>query len=287
MAVNYGAEVYTKAYVKGLIKNNGYISGVKVDFLDNSKELTAKIVIGADGIDSRVGRWAGIRTNVKMKDMESCFQYTVSNIDIDNERMIMYIGSNFAPGGYLWIFPKGDNLANIGIGISGKFSKEKSAKKYLDEFIAKKYPNVSILTRVCGGVPCASPIKDPVSNGLMLAGDAAHQINPMTGGGIISGMKAGMIAGQVAGEAIEKRDFSKKFLDLYSKKMFKDFGKNYERFYKIKEAVNQLKDSDLDNIAKSVLSVPLEKRKLSTVFKKAVFKKPSLIIDVIKVFSGL
>ena len=69
--------------------------------------------------------------------------------------------------------------------------------------------------------------------------------------------------------------------------MFKDFGKNYERFYKIKEAVNQLKDRDLDSIAESVLSVPLEKRTLSTVFKKAVFKKPSLIIDVIKVFSGL
>ena len=287
MAVDYGAEVYTKAYVKGLIKNNGYIKGVKVDFLDQSKELSAKIVIGADGIDSRVGRWAGIRTNVKMKDMESCIQYTVSNIDVDNEQMVMYVGSNFAPGGYLWIFPKGENLANIGVGISGKFSKKKSAKKYLDEFLEKNYPDVSILTTVCGGVPCASPMKDPVSDGLMLAGDAGRQINPMTGGGIISGMKAGMIAGQVAGEALKENDVSKSFLNIYTKRMFKDFGKNYERFYKIKEAVNQLKDSDLDNIAESVLSVPLEKRTLSTVFKKAVFKKPSLIIDVIKIFSGL
>ena len=287
MAVYNGAEVYTKAYVKGLIKNNNYITGVKVDFLDQSKNISAKIVIGADGIDSRVARWAGIRSNVKMKDMESCIQYTVSNIDIDNEQMVMHVGSNFAPGGYLWIFPKGKNVANIGIGISGKFSKNKSAKKYLDEFLEKNYPNVSILTTVCGGVPCSSPMKNPVSNGVMLAGDAGRQINPMTGGGIISGMKAGMIAGQVAGEALQKNDFSQTFLNNYTKRMFKDFGKNYERFYKIKEAVNQLKDSDLDSIAKSVLSVPLEKRTLSTVFKKAVFKKPSLIIDVIKVFSGL
>ena len=287
MAVSHGAEVYTKAYVNGLIKNNGYITGVKVDFLDKTKELAAGIVIGADGIDSRVGRWAGIKTSVKMKDMESCVQYTVSNINIDEEQMVMYVGSNFAPGGYLWIFPKGKNLANIGIGISGKFSKSKSAKKYLDEFLEKNFPNVSILTTVCGGVPCASPLKNPVSNGVMLAGDAGRQINPMTGGGIIAGMKAGMIAGQVAGEAIQRNDFSKSFLDNYTKRMFKDFGKNYERFYKIKEAVNNLNDSDFDDIADSVLSVPLDKRTLSTVFKKAVYKKPSLIIDVLKVFSGL
>ena len=69
--------------------------------------------------------------------------------------------------------------------------------------------------------------------------------------------------------------------------MFKSFGKNYERFYKIKEAVHHLTDNDLNAIAESVNSVPLEKRSLSTVFKKAIFKNPSLLIDVLKVFSGL
>ena len=60
-----------------------------------------------------------------MKDMESCIQYSVSNLDINQEQMTMYIGSNYAPGGYLWFFPKGDCAANIGIGISGKYSKNK------------------------------------------------------------------------------------------------------------------------------------------------------------------
>ena len=57
-----------------------------------------------------------------MKDMESCFQYSVSNININQKQMVMYVGSKFAPGGYLWIFPKGNNYANNGIGISGNFS---------------------------------------------------------------------------------------------------------------------------------------------------------------------
>ena len=57
------------------------------------------------------------------KDMESCVQYSVANINTKMNRMIMYVGDQYAPGGYLWIFPKGDGFANIGIGISGKYSK--------------------------------------------------------------------------------------------------------------------------------------------------------------------
>ncbi len=40
----------------------------------------------------------------------------------------------------------------------------------------------------------------------MLVGDAGHQVNPTSGGGIISGMIGGMIAGQVAAEAMKAND---------------------------------------------------------------------------------
>ena len=286
MAVDAGAEIYTRAYVEGLIISDGFIKGVHFNFHGKKIKLLSNIVIGADGIDSRIGRWAGLKTFVKMRDMESCIQYYVENLDVDQEQMRMYVGSKFAPGGYLWIFPKGNKAANIGLGISGKYSKEKSAKRYLDDFINNNFPNALIVSSVCGGVPCPKPMSSPIENGLMLAGDAAHQINPMTGGGIISGMKAGMIAGGVASEAIKKKDFSKKFFEKYPRKMFKDFGRNYERFYKIKTAVNQLNDNDLNMIAESVITTPINKRSIGTVFKKAIFKKPSLLIDVIKLFSG-
>ena len=69
--------------------------------------------------------------------------------------------------------------------------------------------------------------------------------------------------------------------------MWKDFGKNYDRFYNIKEVVHNLSDKDLDSIADKVLSIPSDKRTLSSVFKVAVFKKPSLIIDVVRVFAGV
>lgn len=286
-AANAGAEVYTKAYVKNVLSNNGEVNGVVLDYLGEEKQIQAKIVIGADGLTSRVGRWAGLKTLVRMKDMESAVQYSVANVDIEPNKMIMYVGMNHAPGGYIWVFPKGKKFANIGIGISGKYSKHKSAQKYLDEFMEREYPDAAILTTMCGGVPCAKPMEKPVADGIMLVGDAAHQINPMTGGGIVAGMKGGWIAGQVAAEAIKKNDYSEDSLLEYPKRMRKDFGKNHERFYKIKEVTEKLTNEELDSIAEKVLSIPHNKRTLTSVFKAAVFKKPTLIIDVLKVFSGV
>ena len=286
-AANAGAEVYTKAYVKNVLSNNGQINGVVLDYLGEEKHIQAKIVIGADGLTSRVGRWAGLKTQVRMKDMESAVQYSVANVDVEPNKMIMYVGMNHAPGGYIWVFPKGNKFANIGIGISGKYSKHKSAQKYLDEFMEREYPDAAILTTMCGGVPCAKPMEKPIANGIMLVGDAAHQINPMTGGGIVAGMKGGWIAGQVAGEAIKNNDYSENGLIDYPKRMREDFGKNHERFYKIKEATEKLTNEELDSIAGKVLSIPHNKRTLTSVFKAAVFKKPTLIFDVLKVFAGV
>ncbi len=287
IAVENGADVFTKSYVTDLIISDDYVKGVIVNYMGNEINIKSKIVIGADGLESRVGRVAGIKTSVRMKDMESCLQYSVANIDVEQNKMIMFIGQKYAPGGYLWIFPKGNNCANIGIGISGKFSKHKSAKKYLDEFIERKFPGVSILTIVSGGVPCSKPIREPIANGIMLVGDAAHQINPMTGGGIASGMRGGQIAGETAVKSLEVNNFSKKYLSSYPKKMFKIFGRNHDRFYRIKETVNQLTDDDLNYIATQVSKIPENKRTITSIFKHAVYKKPSIIFDVLKVFAGI
>ena len=69
--------------------------------------------------------------------------------------------------------------------------------------------------------------------------------------------------------------------------MRKDFGNKHYRYYNIKETVQHLSDDNLDSIAKQVLTIPIGKRTLSSVFKAAVYKKPSLIVDVLKVFAGV
>ncbi len=284
MATMDGVDVRTKAYVYDVIKSNGAVEGVRVQHLGQNYEVRAKVVIGADGVESRVGRWAGLRTNIKLKDLESCIQMTLSNVKVDPNTIYFYFGREVAPGGYLWVFPKNDRVANVGLGISGEYARYKSAQKYLHEFIQRRFPEAAVLYTVVGGVPCAPTLKKIVADGLMLVGDAAHQVNPISGGGIVTAMIAGRLAGQVAAEAVQTDDVSEARLQAYADAWRKAEGKTHERFYKIKQAVYKLTDDDLNRTADTVLSLEPDKRTIVNIFKAALVRQPSLIFDVIRVF---
>ena len=289
MAAQEGAMVVTKAYVNGLIIDNDMVCGVKGNYLNTPFEIQAKFVIGADGVESRVGRWGGLQTQVKLKDMESGIQKTVSGIEVQSNKFEFYLSRKWAPGGYLWVFPKGNKSANIGLAISGYYAKEgKSAQKFLDEFLQWKYPECSVLTTVVGGIPVDKTLKCMVADGLMLVGDAAHTVNPMTGGGISSGMMSGMAAAETAIELLHnKKEPTRANLNSYEKKWTKLRGKKHEKYYRIKEAIFRFDDDDLNRIADGIADVKEEDRSLRKLFSIAVSKKPTLLIDVMRLFTGL
>jgi digeranylgeranylglycerophospholipid reductase len=285
MAAHEGAKVLTKAYVYDLLFSDGYVSGVKMKYLGKDYSIKAKLVIGADGVESRVGRWAGLKTRTGMRDMETCAQVTAANINIRQDVCHFYFSRQIAPGGYLWIFPKGDCVANIGLGISGEFSGAKPVIDLLHEFIDAHFPQAAILTTVVGGVPCSAELPRLVANGLLLVGDAAHQTVPLSGGGIVTGMIAAKIAGQIAAEAVADNDTSAKRLSAYEKRWNKAEGKKQKLFYKLKNFVYSLTDKDLDRIADLLDKVPAEKRTILNIFKTALINQPTLILDAIKVFT--
>jgi digeranylgeranylglycerophospholipid reductase len=109
-------------------------------FMGEMHDIKADIVIGADGVESKVGRWAGIDTSLKLSDIETCAQFLVTNFD-PGEYSEFYMGERFAPSGYVWIFPKGGYSANVGIGILG--SKSGSVRrshncKFVDTYIPQE-----------------------------------------------------------------------------------------------------------------------------------------------------
>jgi digeranylgeranylglycerophospholipid reductase len=284
MAAQQGVKVVTKAYVYGLLNENGLITGVKVLHLGTHYQINARIVIGADGVESRVGRWAGLKTNVRLKDIETCVQMTVSNIKLERGYCDFYFSNQLAPGGYLWIFPKNAHLANIGMGISGEYAEHKAPLFYLKEFINKKFPEAAILTTVAGGVPCAPFMERIVTNGLMLIGDAAHQANPLTGGGIVQCIIASEITGRVAASAIKENDTSEERLSEYAKDWDKVNGSSHRRAYRLKEAVYKLTDDDLNRTAATISKKIPEKQTIINIFKTALIQHPKLIPDIIKMF---
>lgn len=283
LAAKEGTEIIMKAYVYDLLKDDaGKAIGVKALIKDKEVEIRSTIIIGADGVESRVGKWGDIDTTCSIRDMESCAQMTVSGIELEQDCLEFYFGDAIAPGGYLWVFPKGEDTANVGIGISVEEAKKKSAIRYLQEFMEHKYPNAAVLTHIAGGVPCAVTCETLVKNNVMLVGDAAHQVNPVSGGGIISGMIGGMIAGEVATESLKRNDLS--YLTEYEKLWQKRLGWRHEVYYKIKEAISNFSDDTLNNIAESALKLPEEKQTLGGIFRAALWNQPSMLIEVAKVF---
>ncbi|NHZ84740.1 MAG: geranylgeranyl reductase family protein [Planctomycetia bacterium] len=288
MAAEHGVTVSSKAYVNGLLIENNKVIGVKG--LNNNKvfEIRSKLVIGADGVESRIGRMAGINTKLDLKDIGSGYQKTISGIKTDKDVCTFYMSNNLAPGGYLWIFPKGNDRANVGIGISGRSSiNGKSAKKRLNEFIDSKYPNHKVESISIGGIPLSKPIKQMVTDGVMLIGDAARTTDPLSGGGIILGMKSATKAANIAVKVL-KNGIEPSTMNLmdYQKQWRDSEGKQINRIYRIKKAINKLTDKDLNHIVNKVNKLPKDKHSISQIFRACVSLKPSLLIDVAKVFVG-
>ncbi len=281
-AADAGAQIVTRAYVNGLLFNNGKVSGVKFEQQGEQKEVTAKVVIAADGVESRVGRWAGLKTHIDFRDMESAVQITAANIPVDQHTLYFYFGKDVAPNGYFWIFPKGNNKANIGLGVSGIIGKKKSAQSFLEDFMNKHYPHAPILTTIAGGVPCSITLDKISAPGIMLVGDAARQVNPLSGGGIASGMIGGSIAGKIAAEAVINKNLD--HILTYDKAWGDRLGKRHETFNRIKEGIYNFSDDKFNSIAHSILKIPVEKRSLRKVFTTALINQPSLLIDIAKVF---
>jgi digeranylgeranylglycerophospholipid reductase len=235
-AARAGAQVRVKTAAVGLLHERNAVCGVVLQGASGRWEVKAGVVIAADGIESQIGSWAGLETALPLKDTMSCAQYLLVGIEVNPRRIEYYVGGGIAPGGYAWVFPKGDGLANVGLGVQADSAGE-PALNYLDRFVESQSHLApgSPVTLVAGGVPVAMPSPRLATDGLMLVGDAARQVDPLTGGGIINGMAAGRLAAEVAVRAIEEGDTSAEALSAYEAAWQAGLGRRMARNYRIKE----------------------------------------------------
>jgi digeranylgeranylglycerophospholipid reductase len=272
-----GAAVLVGAEATGMSRNGADRWHVRVKERGQEDVYRARVVIGADGVETMVGRWAGLDTRVPSRDMESCAQYVLQGIEFDPDAIYLQFGDTIAPGGYAWIFPKAVGVANVGLGLVALKSDGRNARQYLDAWIERRFPGSARTGYTVGGVIVHTTIKQTYAEGVLVAGDAAHMINPLSGGGINNAMKAGRLAGCTAAAAIRERDTSARRLSAYHRAWMDMLGDDHLKYYRIKQALEHMDDAFLNSLARTVNKIPLEKRSIGRIFAHALVRHPQLI----------
>ena len=246
-AARAGADMYLRTLYKGIKREDNHIL-VKARQFDTDITFKTKIVVAADGLMSKVAKDFGVDSVTALRHLESCCQYEMTGIELEN-CIELYFGNEIAPKGYAWVFPKAQDTANVGIGILPTMA-EHNAKYYLDKFV--KWSNLSgkIVEVNAGGVPVSGPLKETFGDNLLIAGDAAHMANPVTGGGIHTAMLSGKFAGDTAVRALESGDYTKKILKEYEKLWKAEFGRELDLSLKGRFILEEFTDEDFDATAR-------------------------------------
>jgi len=179
---------------------------------NKSEGVKAKVVVAADGFPSKVAKSAGILTQDYMtpNNVAINYEYLMTNLTVDQTVTEMYMGTELAPGGYGWIIPKGNDSANVGIGIRTPYSKKKDGTSYLKFFLddcplsrsklhdGKRGPIIADV------LPVDGPLRTTCAGQVIAVGDAAGMVMPTNGGGIATAMISGQIAGQISADHVQK-----------------------------------------------------------------------------------
>ena len=284
LAANAGAEVRCNCPATNVILENGQVSGVVVEFKNHREFIHARLVIAADGTESQVARWAGMKTVPPMADYFVGVEYhlQVKASEIYPTVCEYHLDHSLAPGGYLWVFPKSKDRVNVGLVVSGSEADKCILIENLSRFIQRRFSHRQILKTIAGGIPVTGALPTMVSDGLMLVGDAAHQADPMTAGGICLGMVGADMAMQVGIPAIWDGDVSKTRLAAYDRAWKRKFGKMHAALYQLRKILAGMEQNQMDGLVTNAARLPLGQMSLAKILLALLKDDPKLLFETRK-----
>ena len=285
-AARAGAQVLVKTRADGFSRNGHNTTRLKLVVQGDPCEVEAKVVIGADGTEAQSTRWAGLKSVPSLKNYYSAAQYLMTGIDVDPSICQYHVGWSIAPGGYAWVFPKGHQTANIGLVMIPEPGNPKTPIQYLNEFVQARFPGRSILAQVVGGIPITNVLSKMVADGYLAVGDAAHQSDPLTAGGITNGMHGGLFAAEVAIQAIKQNDTSARFLSQYERRWDAEFGKLYRRLFRIRQAIVKVPEERMSRMIAEASKLDTRNMNLRDLVGIVLKNQPQLLLEAIPYFLG-
>jgi digeranylgeranylglycerophospholipid reductase len=206
--------------------------------LSDGNTISGRVLIGADGVTSMVARETGLNRRWPSSSVTACrvCEVPASTNEIierytDDLKYHFFANLGGQPG-YSWIFPKQETI-NVGIGIVGTHVQGLPSK--FDAFVRflirqDLLPKSPDLRGVKGAlVPTGGPIKQTVVDRVILLGDSAGQVSPITGGGISYAMIAARYAAKVLAATLEEDKVDASTLNIYQRLWQKDFGDDFRK----------------------------------------------------------
>jgi len=207
-------------------------------------KFTARLLIGADGANSRVAKWLGLSDKVPRAIM---YAADVKLQPTSKDMIDVFLGNNVAPGWFGWIIPIDGNICRVGTGYA--FEHPGCSPKVLMENLVSLFPKyfsgMEVVRYTGGSVPLRAMGKIYASHA-MLVGDAGGQTKPISGGGIYLGLRGAQLCAQVAARALQINDLSDDFLAHYQLLWEKQYGEELFCDYSHRKNYMNFNDKDID-----------------------------------------
>ena len=238
IAVDAGAELFDKNVSFDFITKNQQKIGIKTRTPSGIKEYLGKIIIIADGMSSKLAIKSGLREKWKSTDLGIAKTAIMEGKSKLNKNLLYIYFRSYK--GYGWVFPIDDKRFSIGCGtflednlnynlnqIYNEFLNNPNIKKLLPGSNFKKIYEASYPLSAIGVLD-----KGLFGNNIMVIGDAAGFVAPISGEGIHSSVVSGKMAAETAINALESKEISREILKKYKlnkeiKSIIRDFKMKY------------------------------------------------------------
>jgi geranylgeranyl reductase family protein len=236
LAIDAGAELFLKHQVKDINLKNGMV------YLKNGKEdFSGRIIVGADGYNSVVAqKLSNNEHNHSLQAAQFMIEFDKNLFDLDYVHL--YADASISPG-FIWLIPLSSSEARVGLFGNSDYH---SLNRYLKDFLNNNpaFDNYSLIKKYQGRIPIYNPKKNIVKDSVILLGDAASQVKPTTGGGLIMGFKCAQIAANITTKALENDDNT--ILKQYQSQYRKNFKTELNTQLRVQKIFKSLTDEDLD-----------------------------------------
>ena len=245
-----GVDIFIKTSINGVIKNdNGDIIGVHGIGPNGEITFHSKIIIDASGFSSTICKAMGFATQWERFGAGAEWEVKVENVD--SETWWLMVGQQYSPAGYAWIFPLGNNIVRIGVGV-GKPESDVDPTQRLKEIMDAKVGPIKKLGKITpiefhyGLIPNDGLSRKTVFNNLILVGDSAGQANPLVLEGIRYAIKFGRVAGKVSADSIKSGNTDRKSLLPYEENWRKAIESKIKSAGKVQDRWIGLSDEEWD-----------------------------------------